>query len=57
MKIAWMGNLNCHQFVRSLWLFTLEGLAGTNAFYGFIYAKRAGFLEELNINKDIGCML
>ena len=52
-----MGNLNCHQFVRSLWLFTLEGLAGTNAFYGFIYAKRAGFLEELNINKDIGCML
>jgi hypothetical protein len=37
-------------------LFTLEGLAGTNAFSGIIYSKRAGFLEELNINKDIGCM-
>jgi hypothetical protein len=38
-------------------LFTLEELADTNAFSGIIYAKRAGLFEELNFNKDIGCML
>jgi hypothetical protein len=37
-------------------LFTLEGLAGTNAFSGIIYATRAGFFEEFNINTNIGCM-
>jgi hypothetical protein len=37
-------------------LFTLEGLAGTNAFAGIIYAKRAGLLDELNIKTGIGCM-
>jgi hypothetical protein len=37
-------------------MFTLERLAGSNAFSGIIYAKRARLFEELNINKDIGCM-